>query len=78
MVARKRPRVPRVLLVYCEGKTEEEYFLRTLGLAAPGFLGGQRRTQSSMSQVTCLVVVLSHKGFYVAFELRSVLGFEPL
>lgn len=26
MAARKRPKMPRVLLVYCEGKTEEEYF----------------------------------------------------
>lgn len=26
MAPRKRPRAPRILLIFCEGKTEEEYF----------------------------------------------------
>ena len=26
MAAKRRPRAPRLLLIYCEGKTEEEYF----------------------------------------------------
>lgn len=39
MTARKRPKAPRVFLVYCEGKTEEEYFNTLLDFCRlPGYV----------------------------------------